>query len=116
MTEVRHASRYTQDVVRLAQGLNAVAKSNDTEAAGAMVAAVERSLRKVKGVLKNGDSTTASSVQPHYFVCPDSHCQSDPGSCKFKVFGVDWRAYGQTAAQGSRLMDIILPGNQTGSS
>lgn len=35
---------------------------------------------------------------------------------EFKVFGVEWRAFGQTAAQGSKLMDIIFPGNQTAAS
>lgn len=35
---------------------------------------------------------------------------------EFKTFGIDWRAYGQTTAQGKKLFEVLLPGNQTGSS
>lgn len=35
---------------------------------------------------------------------------------EFKVFGVDFRAYGQTPAQGGKLIETIHPGNQTSSS
>lgn len=35
---------------------------------------------------------------------------------EFKTFGVDFRAYGQTPAQGGKLIETIHPGNQTGAS
>lgn len=35
---------------------------------------------------------------------------------EFKVFGLDWRAYGQNTAQGKKLFQVILPGNQTSAS
>lgn len=33
---------------------------------------------------------------------------------EFKAFGVDWRAYGQTTAQGDKLFQVIRGGNETG--
>lgn len=35
---------------------------------------------------------------------------------EFKTFGIDWRAYGQTTAQGKKLYQVVLPGNATGTS
>lgn len=35
---------------------------------------------------------------------------------EWKVFGVDWRAYGQSMTGGKKLFEVLLPGNQTGSS
>lgn len=48
-------------------------------------------------------------------------CQNQPiieGSANrdWKVFGVDWRAYGQSTSGGKKLFEVIVQGNQTGSS
>lgn len=66
--------------------------------------------------LKTPEDGSDMEVYVYKCLCTNQPVIEGGANREFKTFGVDWKAEGQNTAEGSKLFEIIFPGNQTGSS